>query len=199
MISYIVLTCPGTREQYTANVGRLVVTRATASAGGMAVSDPWIPVVVFIDGIRIIVDQWCEVEALMVDDVDMVVYLRGMEGAPFIAAGGNGYGNNSFPSVVLIKTKPINRSLWHVSSGRPLGWQIPKHFYSPRYEVEGKDIVPKGQDKRSTLYWNPAIKPDENGKINFRFNASDLLGGYTVTVEGVASNGEYVSKCFSIK
>jgi hypothetical protein len=198
LISYIVLTCPGTRERFTAN-GRIVVTRATASASGMTVNDPWIPVVVFIDGIRINGDQWWEVEALMVDDVDMVVYLRGMEGAPFIASGGNGYGNNSFPSVVLIKTKPINRSLWHVSSGRPLGWQIPKHFYSPRYEVEGKDIVPKGQDKRSTLYWNPAIKPDENGKINFRFNASDLLGGYTVTVEGVASNGEYVSKRFSIK
>ena len=65
--------------------------------------------------------------------------------------------------------------------------------------MEGKDIVPKGQDRRSTLYWNPSLKADENGEINFRFNTSDLLSGYTVTLEGVTSDGEYVSKQFNLK
>ena len=196
MISYIVTTCPGTRERL-AGGNRLVVSHVTATASGMSVGDSWAPVVVFIDGIR--ATQWWEVESLMVADVETVVYLRGMDGAPFIASGGMGYGNNSFPSVVLIKTKPIHRTLWHMSYGRPLGWQKPKHFYAPKYEVEGKDIVPKGQDRRSTLYWNPALKADENGVINFRFNTSDLLSGYTVTLEGVTDEGEFVSKRFGLK
>lgn len=198
MFSYILMTCTGTRVR-TAGPYRFIVSRVTASAGGMTIQDPWKAIVVFIDGMRITIDQWWEVEALMVEDVEAVVYLRGMEGAPFIAAGGYGYGTNSFPNVVLIKTKPIHRTLWHVSYGRPMGWQKPRHFYSPLYEVEGKDIVPKGQDRRSTLYWNPAIAPEEDGTINFQFNSSDLLSGYTVTLEGVTSDGEYVSKRFNIK
>lgn len=198
MLSYIVMTCPGTRERYF-GTNRLVVSRVTASAGGMTVGDSWAPVVFFIDGLRVTGDELWYVESLMVEDVETVVYLRGMDGAPFIASGGHGYGNNTFPSVVLIKTKPIHRTLWHVSYGRPLGWQLPRHFYAPKYEVEGKDIVPKGQDRRSTLYWNPAVKADENGKIKFSFNTSDLLSGYTVTFEGIAEDGEYVSKRFSIK
>ena len=198
MVSYIALTCPGTRERFfPGSTTRYVASRVTGSASGFTTSDSWQPIVVFIDGMR--ANDWWEVEQLMVDDVETVVYLRGMEGAPFIASSGVGYGNNSFPSVVLIKTKPIDRTLWHVTYGRPLGWQRPKHFYSPKYEVEGKDIVPKGQDRRSTLYWNPAVTADEKGTVKFRFNSSDLLSGYTVTLEGVTSNGDFVSKRFNIK
>ena len=202
MVSYIAMTCPGVREELFDKDGRYVhrlLCHVTASAGGMNVSVSWVPIVVFIDGMRVIQDDWWQVEALMVEDVETVIYLRGMEGAPFIASGGIGYGNNSFPSVVLIKTKHIERTLWHVTYGRPLGWQKPKHFYSPKYEVDGKDIVPKGQDRRSTLYWNPAVTADEKGTIKFRFNSSDLLSGYTITLEGVTSNGDYVSKRFNLK
>ena len=197
MISYIVMTCPGTRERFGPMGTHYVVSRVTGVASGMAMGDNWMSIVVFIDGMR--ANAWWEVEQLMVADVETVIYLRGMEGAPFIASGGVGYGNNSFPSVVLIKTKPIERTLWHVSYGRPLGWQKPKHFYSPKYEVEGKDIVPKGQDRRSTLYWNPAVTADEKGTVKFRFNSSDLLSGYTITLEGVTSTGDFVSKRFNIK
>ena len=89
--------------------------------------------------------------------------------------------------------------LWHLSYGRPLGWQRPRHFYAPKYEVDGKGVIPNGTDRRSTLYWNPSLTADGNGKISFRFNTSDLLSGYTVTLEGVTTDGEWVSKRFDLK
>lgn len=196
MVSYLVTTVPGTRERFTRN-GRIVLCRVPATATGMTVGDGWAGIIVFIDGMHS--EAW-ELEQLMVDDVETVVYLKGMDASPFaLYSPLFGYGNNTVPDVVLIRTKPIHRTLWHVSNGRPLGWQKPKHFYAPKYEVEGKDIVPKGQDRRSTLYWNPSIKADENGEISFRFNTSDLLSGYTVTLEGVTSDGEWVSKRFNLR
>ncbi|MBR6465933.1 MAG: hypothetical protein IKS82_05810 [Bacteroidales bacterium] len=197
MVSYIVTTVPGTREGFTRN-GRTVLCRVPATATGMTVGDGWASIIVFIDGMHC-PEAW-ELEQLMVDDVETVVYLKGMDASPFaLYSPLFGYGNNTVPDVVLVKTKPIHRTLWHITYGRPLGWQKPKHFYAPKYEVEGKDIVPKGQDRRSTLYWNPSIKADENGEINFRFNTSDLLSGYTVILEGVTSDGEYVSRQFNLK
>ena len=197
MVSYIVMTVPGTREKFLGNGSRIVTCRVPATATGMTVGDGWVGIIVFIDGMHS-QEAW-ELEQLMVDDVETVVYLKGMDASPFaLYSPLFGYGSNVVPDVVLIKTKPIHRTLWHVSYGRPLGWQMPRRFYSPLYEVEGKDIVPKGQDRRSTLYWNAAVTPDKNGIISFDFNSSDLLSGYTVTLEGIAEDGEYISRRFSI-
>ena len=81
----------------------------------------------------------------------------------------------------------------------PLGWQKPKSFYSPKNEIEGKDLIISGADKRPTLYWNPSLSASSDGHISFRFNSSDLLSGYTITLEGITEDGKFVSKRFKIK
>ena len=200
LFSYILETCPGLRME---NRGghRLIVCRVPAQASSFGVSSDWVPIVIYLDGFVVQPTDLWQVESLMVEDVESVVYLRGLDAAPFEAAAGSvsDYGTASNRSAVLIKTKRYEKSLWHISSGKPLGWQIPKRFYSPRYEVEGKDITPQGHDMRSTIYWNPSLSADVKGNIRFRFNSSDLLSGYTVTVEGVSKEGEPVSKRFKIR
>ena len=49
------------------------------------------------------------------------------------------------------------------------GYSKPTEFYHPDYTKLPKDI-----DYRRTLYWNPAVETDENGKavIEFYNNAS---------------------------
>ena len=196
IISYLVMTCPGLREGETTKEGaRTIVCRRAATASSFAPSRSFAPVTIYIDGLRML--DWWEINGLNVDDVETVVYLRGGEAAPFDVTAG-GFGNASSTSIVLIKTKPIIRQVWYISTGMPLGWQIPKKFYSPKYEVFGKDVVPSGADRRSTLYWNPFAKASDDGKISFRFYSSDLLSGYTVTVEGINSDGELVSGSFVI-
>ena len=80
----------------------------------------------------------------------------------------------------------------NISNGKPLGWQTPKKFYSPEYEVKGKNIVDTGADRRSTLYWNPLLILNENGEASFKFNTADGSSNYSVIIEGITFDGEYV-------
>ena len=45
-------------------------------------------------------------------------------------------------------------------------------------------------DLRSTIYWNPDIKTDEDGKAQFSFFNGDGPGNYKVIIEGVNAAGE---------
>ena len=191
LINYLAETCQGLRLD-SQNGVRVLLCRVPATASGMSVGNDWVPIKVYLNAFQIY--DWMEIDGLMMDDIEAVVYLRGIDAAPF-TMGGRGYGTSANVSAVLIKTKPIHRSLWHMSYGKPLGWQIPKYFYSPRYDVNTGYIPPQGTDKRSTLYWNPRLKADADGKVKFEFFQSDLpQDNYTITLEGVTADGKLVSK-----
>lgn len=65
------------------------------------------------------------------------------------------------------------------------GFSIPDEFYSPDYS---KQPLPK-EDYRRTLYWNPNVKLDANGRatINLYNNSSTSI--LQVSVEGWTSDG----------
>jgi hypothetical protein len=63
------------------------------------------------------------------------------------------------------------------------GYDSPLVFKTP-------DIKSNLPDYRSTVYWNPLIKTDENGNATISFRTSDVEGNYKVTMEGITSQGE---------
>jgi len=65
-------------------------------------------------------------------------------------------------------------------------------FASPDYSVAGskENHIP---DFRNTLYWNPLIKPDKNGKATIEFWSSDLVSDYEINIEGFGFNGTPIS------
>jgi hypothetical protein len=65
-------------------------------------------------------------------------------------------------------------------------------FCSPDYSTEAskKSRIP---DFRNTLYWNPSVKPDSNGKASVEFWSSDYAGDYEINVQGNDSEGKPVS------
>ncbi|MES2426458.1 MAG: carboxypeptidase regulatory-like domain-containing protein [Bacteroidota bacterium] len=69
---------------------------------------------------------------------------------------------------------------------RPLPIMYPQQFYSPKYNVAPKLIEP---DYRSTLYWEPNIYTDHNGKAKVSFYTSDIKGKYTAIISGTDGNG----------
>lgn len=68
----------------------------------------------------------------------------------------------------------------------PLGYMKEYTFYTPKYETEDSRIV---NDFRSTVYWNPTVKTDEEGKASVHFYNADGKGTYRVTVEGFDATG----------
>jgi TonB-dependent SusC/RagA subfamily outer membrane receptor len=67
------------------------------------------------------------------------------------------------------------------------GYATPKEFYSPKYDE--KSPASAVTDKRATLYWNPIVKTDENGKATFTYFNSDSAKRHLVVIEGMDNLG----------
>lgn len=67
-----------------------------------------------------------------------------------------------------------------------LGLLPERQFQVPDYESEPDRRLP---DFRSTLYWNPSVQTDTQGKATVRFFASDDTGDYVIRVVGVSEEG----------
>lgn len=67
------------------------------------------------------------------------------------------------------------------------GFYMAREFYSPRYDVpQDRHQV---ADKRTTLFWEPMIDTDEQGRAGVSFFAADVSSTYRVIVEGITPDG----------
>jgi hypothetical protein len=71
-------------------------------------------------------------------------------------------------------------------SYRPLPLLYPQQFYSPKYNVK-KPVAEL--DYRATLFWQPNIYTDANGRAKVSFYTSDIKSSYTVKIAGTDGNG----------
>ncbi|MFR9523449.1 MAG: hypothetical protein SNH94_02625 [Rikenellaceae bacterium] len=76
-----------------------------------------------------------------------------------------------------------------IATVEQLGYQRPMSFYQPRYNVPAlKENLPP--DYRTTIFWDGSLEPDAEGNISFEFYTADKATNYTVTIEGVTTDGE---------
>ncbi|GAA4094420.1 hypothetical protein [Mucilaginibacter panaciglaebae] len=78
---------------------------------------------------------------------------------------------------------------------QPIPLASPKLFYSPKYNMESPVKV---ADYRSTIFWEPDITTDRNGKARVSFYTSDINGKYTIKIAGLDSQGGLGDGAFKI-
>ncbi|MCR5849344.1 MAG: hypothetical protein K6G92_01360 [Bacteroidaceae bacterium] len=66
------------------------------------------------------------------------------------------------------------------------GFSAPEKFYQPNYSNKP---LPEVKDYRRTLYWNPDLELDNNGKAEFSFYGNGKQTHLTVRAEGIANDG----------
>lgn len=91
----------------------------------------------------------------------------------------------------IIKLKPEARDRQtkpNIAWLQTLGYTEPTEFYNPTYDTpeKGKNIP----DLRSTIYWNPSLQFDKDGKAVVEFYTSDSPSSYNVEIEGISKSGE---------
>lgn len=112
-----------------------------------------------------------------------------------VGSGDNTFDNYIKTGALLITTKARNggyptREDLNKKTFVPLGYQVVKEFYSPRYETaEDSKLVPF--DLRTTIFWAPCVKTN-NGEVSFDFYSADASTDYTITVEGLSSTGKLI-------
>lgn len=141
----------------------------------------WITPVYLLNGDRVDRDA---IIFTPVADVHFVDVLRGNSAAI--------YGRRYVIAVYTLDgSKPEERNDENVKS--IMGFKHPgfyraKKFYSPQYtskKLENDDL-----DTRTTLYWNPSVVFDQNGKAKISFYAADQSVTYKVILEGITEEGE---------
>ena len=195
LMTYIIENCTGIRiDTDTISGERKLVYRVPATASEFDFTE-YAEIIVYVNGFQ--AQSSSELEHYNVDELEAFVYLRGIDAAPFSPMVG---GSSTVLPVIMIKTKPSSKTGMpkNVSKGYPLGWQRPRQFYSPAYDVQGKAISRSGSDKRATVYWDPALGI-EDGQGVFHFNTSDGKSNYTVIIEGITNDGEYIFSKQKIK
>jgi len=64
------------------------------------------------------------------------------------------------------------------------GYSQVKEFYSPNYGT-----LPPEQDYRRTLYWNPSVKTDKEGKALIQFFNNSSCTNFTISAETISTDG----------
>jgi len=64
------------------------------------------------------------------------------------------------------------------------GYSTVSEFYNPDYS-----FLPPESDYRRTLYWNPTVTPDENGKAQIMFYNNSSATYFNISAEAVTPLG----------
>jgi hypothetical protein len=127
------------------------------------------------------------VESLSEVDIDRIDVL--MPGAPSAIYGSAGV--NGVISVILKKgasnAVAANARLEGIALYRGPRYQTSREFYMPRYDKPAEAYTP---DWRTTIFWNPTVKTNAEGKATLSFFAADAKTTYRAVVEGFTPKGQ---------
>ncbi|MFI5160031.1 MAG: hypothetical protein ACHQHN_02085 [Sphingobacteriales bacterium] len=106
------------------------------------------------------------------------------------------YGNSIESGGALVITMKHGGEDKYLTSADPAGlityrfngFHRARVFYSPKYDHPKTETEPF--DSRTTIYWNPNIITDKDGKASFEYYNADTKGTYRVVVEGIDEDGK---------
>lgn len=143
-------------------------------------------------------------EINIIREIENVCSFDNIASISFVRGGASAIiGNRAPGGTIVITTKDgnafakIREHNPHIAIAKPLGYQRPAEFYSPKYEPTER---PDGTDLRSTVYWNPCVRIGDDGKADFEFFTSDNPStSYTMLIEGISDDGRIITGTASIK
>jgi hypothetical protein len=122
-------------------------------------------------------------DAIQVQEIESYTVWKGPDTAIFGVRGANG--------VIGFYTK--KRSADFAPSAeisdfpKLLGYQIEQEFYTPKYTSQ--DNSSTKPDRRVTLYWNPTIQTDSQGRASLLFYNNDVETMIQAEIEGLSIQG----------
>jgi hypothetical protein len=111
--------------------------------------------------------------------------------------------NGGFLGVLAVYTKKWDENMVHKGIDQTYGnsifhgYSIVREFAEPDYGR--KDSLSSFSDYRTTLYWNPNLVADNEGKIHFSFFNSDHAKAFRIVIEGIDDRGRlaYINQVFT--
>ncbi|ASU36003.1 carboxypeptidase regulatory-like domain-containing protein [Mucilaginibacter xinganensis] len=152
-----------------------------------------IPMLIIVDGTVV---DYNIFNSLNSNDIEGIEVLMG----PHFAAI---YGSQAAGGALIITTKRGRKTnnYYRYAPGvvtfMPKGFYKAREFYSPQYD--NPKTNQKITDLRSTIYWNPNIITDKDGKASFSYFNADGKGTYRVVIEGIDADGNLGRQVYRYK
>ena len=146
------------------------------------------PMAINLDGMMMDAESF-NLDDIIVQDIETVEILKGIAHTAI-------YGMRGGSGVIMINTKRGDgaRSVNSYTPGLinfiPKGYNVVREFYSPKYDVK-PDSRP---DFRTTVFWEPQMATDANGKAKVSYFNTVVPGTYRVVIEGIDVNGSLARK-----
>jgi len=125
-----------------------------------------------------------------IESIESVEIYKGADATIFGTQGANG-AIAFYSKTGILETKSSGGFLT-ISN---LGYQVPKEFYTPKYDVVKSEHVKP--DERSVLLWKPNIETNLEGKVFIQFYNHDLETTVVGQVEGISKSGYPIKGNFS--
>ena len=142
------------------------------------------PAIIVIDDI-VYEDASDILKDIQVSDMSSISLLRG---ADAVILGPRASGG----AVVITLKDPRNlpaRPAQGIITYTPLGYSESVEFYPPTYDTPEKKNAQRS-DFRSTVYWNPELRLDAEGKATIEYYTPDSTAPEDIIIEGVDKNGK---------
>lgn len=142
------------------------------------------PAIIVIDDI-VYEDASDILKDIQVSDMSSISLLRG---ADAVILGPRASGG----AVVITLKDPRNlpaRPAQGIITYTPLGYSESVEFYHPTYDTPEKKNTQRS-DFRSTVYWNPELRLDAEGKATIEYYTPDSTAPEDIIIEGVDKNGK---------
>jgi TonB-dependent SusC/RagA subfamily outer membrane receptor len=151
-----------------------------------------VPMTIMLDGMQVEADFLDNIQPMDVESIEV------LKSASYTSM----YGSNGGGGVLIITTKRGGGNLNYntyapgIVTYSPKGYYAGRQFYSPKYDPQNTS---SNQDLRPTVYWNPHVTTDAEGKGTFNFYNTDEPGEYRVVLEGIDGNGNLARTVYTYK
>lgn len=150
--------------------GRILIRGVSSFVAG---TDP----LFMIDGVPVDMGALASVPPKQVEAIDL---LKGSAASALGTRGANGV-------IAILTKRTSNTADQSLASNQVRGFELVREFYSPQYDSPKRmNNLP---DSRSTLYWNPMVQTNANGKATVTFWNSDERTTVRIVAEGATSKG----------
>ncbi len=127
-------------------------------------------------------------------DVSFIDVVFGSDTAFWGSRGANGvigvYTNPNIDTDAVVQVETPGIAVFQIP-----GFYKTKEFYTPDYTKED----PEKPDYRTTLFWQPELAFDNEGRSNIDFFTGDKEGSFLVRVEGITYDGRPVNGLYDIE
>lgn len=195
---------PSSKSIYTGGINTYTVEEDRLQGYGQTAFDAAtrLPSVTIMNGSEIHIRNNPEPAAIVIDDIvydDASDILKDIQisdmssisllrGADAIILGPRASGG----AIVITLKDPRNlpaKPTQGIITYTPLGYSESVEFYHPTYDTPEKKNEQRS-DFRSTVYWNPELRLDAEGKATIEYYTPDSTAPEDIIIEGVDKNGK---------